>query len=176
MVRGEQISDVDLRLRRGIGHCRAGELEDGLVILREAYDDSRGQLSESAVALSYLGYASARCEDKAREGLRLCKLAAKRKFYDPEVQLNLSRVYLMLGDRRRAVGAMETGLKIHGEYEPLLQLRDEIGFRRPPVLRFLSRNNPVNQLLGRLRHAMLERRTENRLRKARRKDGVDSAG
>jgi hypothetical protein len=83
------------------------------------------------------------------------------------VQLNLSRVHLLLGNRRKAVAALETGLKIHAGYDALLRLREEIGFRRPPVIGFLSRDNILNQVLGRMRHAFREWWTERQVEKAR---------
>jgi len=50
------------------------------------------------------------------------------------------------------VRAIQRGLEAAPEDPRLLAARDAIGMRRPPVLPFLSRDNPLNRVLGRLRH------------------------
>jgi len=50
------------------------------------------------------------------------------------------------------VRSIADGLKIEPDNEQLLKLQHEIGFRKRPVLSFLSRSNPINTLLGRIRH------------------------
>ena len=73
-------------------------------------------------------------------------------FYQPENYLNLARTQLLANDRRGAVSAIQGGLKIDPHQEDLLELQRQIGVRREPVLSFLSRDNLINRILGRLRH------------------------
>ncbi len=148
-----EISDT---LRRGLDLCRAGEWDRGLAIL--------GYLAQSVdrsalpgLFYSYLGYGIARCERRVEEGVKLCRHAIKVEFYQPENYLNLARVELLAGDRRGAVRALARGLKIDPHHLELIALQREVGLRRQPVLSFVARDNPVNRLLGRLRHRMTGR-------------------
>ena len=47
--------------------------------------------------------------------------------------------------------AIAQGLALDPRNAALRALHDEIGVRKRPVFGFLSRNNPVNRTLGRLR-------------------------
>ena len=53
--------------------------------------------------------------------------------------------------RRSAVRAIERGLQVDPLNQDLLELKEEIGSRKSPVLPFLARTNPINHLLGRIR-------------------------
>lgn len=140
-----------LPLARALARCRQEEWEEGLVQLARLVDDFPGT-AFPGLYYSYLGYGVARCQGQVKEGIRLCRHAVKQEFYQPENYLNLARVQLLAGNRRAACDAVERGLRIDATFEPLLRLRQEFGLRRPPVIPFLDRRNPLNQLLGWLRH------------------------
>jgi hypothetical protein len=136
---------------RGIDLCRAGEWERGVDVL--------GRLASAGARLSSqgyscLGYGQAHRRKQVREGLRLCNHAEKLEFYQPDNMHNLARTQLLAGDRRGATASMRRGLAIDRDHAGLAALAEEIGARRQPVVRFLSRGNPLNVLLGRLRHAI----------------------
>ncbi len=141
-------------LRHGVALCREGSWEQGLAYLTRVEKGGEGQAAVALppIASSYLGHALAR-KGKLREGLLRCEEAAKAQFYQPEVLANLARVYLLAGERRKAVAALRRGLKLDPGHRSLNALLDELGERRRPVVGFLSRRNLVNQFLGRLRHA-----------------------
>lgn len=139
-------------VREGVALCRAGEWNEGVERLAAAAaSKSSGEVS--SLMYSYLGYGLAKYKNKRREGLALCEHAVKMEFFQPENQLNLARTMLLNGNRKRAVEAIERGLKLDGDHTELIQLRQEIGERRAPVLAFLGRDNFLNVTLGRLRHA-----------------------
>lgn len=108
-----------------------------------------------AVYYAYLGYGLARYEGKRAEGVRLCRRAVDLEFYQPDSYLFLARAHMLSGDRRLAHDVVERGLEIDPGNDALLDLRRKLGERRAPVVRFLSRRNIVNQILGRLRHRLL---------------------
>ena len=119
-----------------------------------------GQIAESerssalpGLFYSFLGYGIALRQRRVQEGLKLCQHSVKIQFYEPENYVNLARTYLLAGDRPAAVRAVLGGLKVDRQHRELLRLHRELGIRAQPVLPFLSRSNPLNQLLGRLRHA-----------------------
>ncbi len=49
--------------------------------------------------------------------------------------------------------AIRRGLKIDSQHLELMALYRELGMREAPVLAFLDRSNPLNQILGRIRHS-----------------------
>lgn len=144
-------SDDDRELLAGIALCRSGDWKRGLPILA-ALAGQRQNLP--GVALSYLGYGMASQRRQIRDGRELCRRAAASDFYQPDVLYNLARVEHLANNRREAVKALEAGLELDPDHAGMLKMKKEIGIRRKPVLRFLSRNNFVNVLLGRIRHLL----------------------
>jgi hypothetical protein len=134
--------------------CRSGDWGRGLTILADLVKD-RG-LSEHipGVAYSFLGYGIARYQKQVKEGLRLCQHAVKAQFYHPECHLYLARVQILAKNRKGAVHAIAQGLALDPRNSALRSLHDEIGVRKRPVIGFLSRSNPVNRTLGKLRRQM----------------------
>ena len=147
-----QQPDVYDVLRRGIERCRRGDWDTGLAFLgRVAEADHASALP--GLFYSYLGYGIALRQKRVQEGLKLCQHSVKIQFYEPENYINLARTYLLAQDRPGAIRAVLDGLKVVRRHPTLLQLHKELGIRAAPVLPFLSRSNPLNMLLGRLRHA-----------------------
>ena len=142
-------SDV---LRRGIERCRRGDWETGLSFLGRVAEAGHSS-ALPGLFYSYLGYGIALRQKRVQEGLKLCQHSVKIQFYEPENYVNLARTHLLAKDRPSAVRAVLAGLKVIRHHPTLLQLHRELGIRAQPVLPFLSRSNPLNQLLGRIRHA-----------------------
>lgn len=134
--------------------CRGGDWGRGLTILADLVKE-RG-LSEHipGVAYSFLGFGIARYQKQVKEGLRLCQHAVKVQFYHPDCHLNLARVQVLAKNRKGAVHAIAQGLALDPKNAGLRGLQNEIGVRKRPVLGFLSRNNPVNRTLGKLRRQL----------------------
>lgn len=142
----DQLSEA---LRRGIELCRQGEWSNGLNFLGQIAE--AGCTNVPGLYYSYLGYGIARCQRRTADGLKLCRHAVKLQFYEPENYLNLARTALLVNDRKVAMEAVRKGLKIDRNNRNLRALYRELGIRKRPVLRFLSRSNPINLLLGRIR-------------------------
>lgn len=85
-------------------------------------------------------------------GALYCDEALRAAGPQPELLLNQARVELSLGHRQRAVRALSRGLELAPHDPALLAARETMGWRRRPVLPFLSRRNPLNVWLGKLRH------------------------
>ncbi len=135
----------------GIDHCRAGRWDKGVEYLRYvAAREPRG-LGEAGLFLSYLGCAVARTKGRESEGLALCEQAVKVEFFQPENWANLADVLILCGRRAEAMNAIEQGRDIDSRFRRLRAIHRRLGERRPPVLRFLGRSNPLNHLLGRVR-------------------------
>ncbi len=144
--------DYSSVLRRGIERCRRGDWETGLAFLGRVAEAERSS-ALPGLFYSYLGYGIALRQRRVQEGLKLCRHSVKVQFYEPENYVNLARTCLLAGDRPAAVRAVLDGLKVDRQHPALLGLHRELGIRAQPLLPFLSRSNPLNQLLGRIRHA-----------------------
>ncbi len=142
------------QMEKGLELCRRGNWEDGLEQLRMAAERMPSGDAKPSRYYSYLGYAIALREKKLREGIKLCRYAIKQEFYQPENYCNLAQTYLLAGNRSGAMKAVAKGLKVDANFPLLLQLHAKLGARRPAAVPFLSRNNFLNQMLGRIRHSM----------------------
>lgn len=155
--------------RQAVSLCRDGRWREGYDRLAAVARALEKSVKMPGLFYSFLGAAMARCEGRKKEGLELCRYAVKLDPRQPDNYLNLASLYLMHGRRLPAVRALDRGLALSPRHEGLLALRTEIGIRRPPLIPFLSRDNVLNVLGGRLRHSLAgrwdlyrERRLEER--------------
>ncbi|HUP64009.1 MAG TPA: hypothetical protein VM557_01850 [Thermoanaerobaculia bacterium] len=140
-------------MRRGIEAVKDEEYLLGLNLLSDAYSGKRNAAVPPPDGLSYLGLCLALVQRKFKPAIEFCEKAIELQFYHPEHYSNLARVYVAAEKRKKAVDAVKRGLKVLPEDEGLARLRDELGQRKSPPIPFLSRNNPLNVLIGRARHA-----------------------
>lgn len=136
----------------GIQLCRRGDWRHGYDQLRRVAAIA-GRQDMPSLFYSYLGLCIARFDKRYRDGITLAKHAVQKEFFQPDNYLNLGKIYLLVENRKGAFEAVEKGLAMDGQHPGLQALRQDLGLRRPPVLSFLDRGNPVNQVLGRVRHA-----------------------
>jgi len=99
--------------------------------------------------LSSYGLCLSRVEHKNRLGAELCERAMVLQPYDASHRANLVRLYAGTKNRKKAVEVLEKGLSRVRQNARLLYVRDEIGYRKAPSLRFLRRTDPVNKLYSR---------------------------
>src|SRR5438067_9563477 len=83
--------------------------------------------AKTATGLSYFGLCLALVQKKFKPAIDLCKRAIELQFYNVDHYANLARVYVAAGNRKKAIEAIEQGLKPHPEDETLLQVRKELG-------------------------------------------------
>lgn len=102
--------------------------------------------------LSYLGLVTALAEKRYRNGATICEKAIKREFYNPVFYLNLGKVYVAGGYKTKAIDAFYNGLKIDGQHDEIIAEIKKMGFRRKPVIPFLTRTHVLNKYLGLLLH------------------------
>jgi hypothetical protein len=107
--------------------------------------------------MSWYGVTLVLVERNSNLGVLLCDQALRAAGPDAELLLNQARVHLSLNQRERAVRAIVRGLELFPDDPRLAAARDAMGMRRPPVVPFLSRKNPLNRLLGKLRHRWAQR-------------------
>jgi len=135
----------------------------------ERYKEAYGLLLQASaiypnhpVLLSYCGWLQAVVDKKYKSGLASCRKAfvlfktsdtdlAGRVY--PTLFLNLGRTFLFMGRKKDAVENFQKGLQYDRSNEELKKEMKLLGARTEPPLPFLSRSNPLNRLIGKLRHA-----------------------
>lgn len=142
----------------GIRACAQGEWRDGLTHLSRLEHWANRNDELPGLFYSYLGHAIARCEGRKKDGLSMCLHAVEIEPFQPVNYLNLARSYLLLRDRRAAIRALRSGLALDPAHRGLLGFQGELGVRRRRPLRFLTRANRLNRLLGQVRSRATLRR------------------
>lgn len=148
-------ASVEDVVRAGIERCREEDWKEGVRLLTLVAEGKQDGVELPGLFYSYLGYGIARVHREIPKGIALCEHAVEIEFYRPENYVNLARTHLLARNRGRAVDAVERGLAIDSRHPELRELQQKLGRRRRPVLRFISRDHPVNRVLGRVRHAVL---------------------
>ena len=131
--------------------------------LKEAYSVMFAACSaypDHPLVLSYFGWLQAVVEKKPRSGVTFCRRAvmtfrtADQRTADtvyPVLYLNLGRTLLLSGRKKEAVESFSKGLTFDRRNCELRREMAALGIRKQPAISFLSRSNPLNRLLGRLR-------------------------
>lgn len=107
--------------------------------------------------MSWYGVTLVMVERNSNLGVSYCDEALRAAGPDVELYLNQARAHLALGQRERAVRALHRGLEQFPAHPVLLAAKELMGWRRRPVIPFLSRSNPINRWLGKLRYRWAKR-------------------
>ena len=109
--------------------------------------------AKAANGLSFFGLSLALVQKKYKTAIDLCKRAIDLEFYNGDHYANLTRVYMAMGNRKKAIETAEAGLKVLPDHDALIKVRRELGVRSRPSVPFLDRAHPINVSLGQARHA-----------------------
>jgi tetratricopeptide (TPR) repeat protein len=101
--------------------------------------------------LSYYGLSLAQSHSATPEAIQACETAARRDFFNPDLLLNLGRVYVLAGKTSKALSTFERGLAMAPGHKVLRAERGKFDRRQAPPLSVVSRQHPLNKLLGRMR-------------------------
>jgi hypothetical protein len=135
-------------LESGCSLYEGGNAEAALIPLREAFERERN----NARVRSYYGLCLGLVERRFEESVELCQSAAQQEFFNPDLYLNLARLHLGFGFKVEGVRYLRRGLMIDPGNLAILDMLQDLGDRRSPVLTFLPRKHPVNRWLGNMRH------------------------
>ncbi|HBG47713.1 MAG TPA: hypothetical protein DDW94_12115 [Deltaproteobacteria bacterium] len=130
-------------IERGIGLARAGRFDEAVKVF-----DQDLCFTQHPTATSYYAVSLASVEGNFDKAISLCLMAAEKEFYNPEIYLNLGRIFLLNGQKSVAVRAFRKGLKFDSDHFALLSEMKSLGLRRKPMISFLPRQNVVNRFLG----------------------------
>ena len=145
-----QISEPEFtpeeHFRRGLALLEGGHGTDSFEHLSRAYlADPQSARFRSSYAL-----ALALVRGQFLGAVELARAAVRQEFYNPDLYLNLARIYLAFDCKAEAVRYLRRGLMVDPENERLRRKLDDLGVRRKPALPFLPRGHIVNRLLGRI--------------------------
>ncbi len=124
--------------------CKNGRLRDAADVFRRLIEEG----SQDPRHLSYCGLLTATIHGQPRKGLELCERAVASGAYEPQIYLNLVRVYELTGQRQRAIEMLRRGLRQSPNDKRLLKKINELSPRQKPPLSMVRRSHPVNKQLA----------------------------
>jgi tetratricopeptide (TPR) repeat protein len=143
-------------LAEAIRLARQDDFLHALTIFLDIYgneDSAPIRTPKDASGLSYFGLSIAMMRKQMKPAIDLCRRAIELEFYNGDHYANLARVYVVAGNRKKAVETADQGLRLMPEHEYLTEVRKSLGQRSAPPVPFLDRTNPINVSLGQARHA-----------------------
>jgi tetratricopeptide (TPR) repeat protein len=153
------------QIDEAIRAAREDDFLRALTIFLDVYgsdDTPRIRAPKDAAGLSFFGLALALMRKEMKPAIDLCRKAIELEFYNGDHYANLSRVYEIAGNRKKAIETAEKGLKLVPEHDYLMAVRKSYGVRSEPYVPFLDRTNPINVSLGQARHAKKIAATEKK--------------
>lgn len=138
----------------GLSQLQKGFARDAVTKLRSAVDLQ----PRNAYFVSYFGLALGLAQRQWSEAETLCIKALQLKRTVPQLYLNLADVYEYSGRIGDAVDILCEGLRYTGRDSRIEAALRCYGVRKPPVISFLGRHNPLNRYLGKLRQSVARKR------------------
>lgn len=135
---------TDNLLKKGIEAAEKGYIHSAQVFLGQVVEERN-----SPELQSYLAYCQAKGQGQMDAAAKICREAIQRDPNNPTHYLILGRILLLSGDKARAIDAFRQGLKSGSDDRIVIEI-SKLGLRRPPVIRSLQRNHPLNRWLGKL--------------------------
>ena len=132
-------------------HLRDKNADEALLHVRRALEIA----PKNPFYLSYTGLLVAISEQRFGDGETLCLEALGMRHNHAQLYLNLAEVYQSAGRPQQAVEVLEKGLVSTGRDPQIRRALKKVGRRREPVLSFLDRGHPLNQILGKWRHQLI---------------------
>ncbi len=143
---------AEASFHKGLESFHAGRYLEATALFEAAIELERrsGTSGIQPRYLSYYGVCLALYSERVREGVYFCREAIAREGYNADLHLNHGRSLIVAGKLREAHGALMRGLGFQPRHPGILKALKQMGFRKPPILRFLSRENSLNIALGKM--------------------------
>ena len=149
------VQAAETRFQRGLSALDGGRGLEALALFEAAIELERrlGAKTPQARYLSYYGFCLARDANHMREGAEFCRQAIALEFFNADLFWNYGRVLLLVERRKDAFAAFMKGLSVQKNHQEIIAELLRMGWRKPPVLGFLPRGNPINVALGKMLRA-----------------------
>jgi tetratricopeptide (TPR) repeat protein len=135
-------AEAEAHYRKGVEAQARGEWPTALACFEKA-----ARLKNVPLHNSFLALCIARERGQFKKAIALCSEALEAEPDNSVHYLNLGRVYLLQKDRDEAIRIFRLGLGREMNEQIIAEL-DRLGVRKPPLLSFLHRDNPLNRYLG----------------------------
>lgn len=145
------ILSAESSFKRGLAALGQRQPDDAAKFFRSAIElERQRRVSRPDMRyLSYYGLSLAQGGKATRQAIRACETAVARDGYDPDLVLNLAKVYVLAGKTTRALETLERGLRMAQHHPGLKAMLSRLDRRSRPVVSFLDRSHPINRVLGR---------------------------
>lgn len=94
-----------------------------------------------------LAYCLAKERQQYQQAMTLCREALQAEPDNPDHYYQLSRIYLVAGQKSRAIKSLRKGLKFK-RHQPSIDQLTHLGARKTPVFPTLSREHLLNRIGG----------------------------
>lgn len=131
----KEFEQAEIALKRDDILAALGCLERALAIWDDPHWHSR------------FGYCVAKERGHLTQAFELCKSAISHDPGNPLHYLYLGKVHLLAAQKYEALHALRQGMTL-GSLPEIENTLAAIGARKPPVIRFLARDNRLNKYLG----------------------------
>jgi len=132
------------KFKKGMEAVDRGDTQFGLTCLERLFE-----AGHDPVLASYYAVCLAKERGELQKALLLCEEAMEDDPGNALHYLNRGRVLVAAERKREAIKAFRNGL-LYGKNGLIKKELDMLGWRRPPVISGLGRENPVNKWLGRI--------------------------
>jgi tetratricopeptide (TPR) repeat protein len=139
------------KMQAGTEAAKRGDYQKAIENLSHVY--STGFVEGTVDALSFYALSLSMSAGRHKEAIDLCQQAIRVQFLNPYHYVNLARIYHASGNPKRAIKTLQQGLAALPNNRLIVSYWKEIGLRAAPPISFLSRENPLNKILGKARHA-----------------------
>ena len=137
-----QGGEVEELFRKGVKAIHNGDTLSALACFEKVL-----QIEDSPVVSSYLAYCIAKERGQVSMAISLCDDAIKKEPRNSVHYFNLGKIYLVCNKKTEAVEVFRKGLSCEMNQHIVDELH-WLGLRKPPVMPFLKRSNPINKYLG----------------------------
>ena len=128
--------------KKGVETLASGKMIPALASFEKALE-----LEDNPAFYSYFALCIAKERGQVRRAIKLCEEALQKDGENTAHYLNLGKILLHAGNLDDAIMVFRGGLK-YGTNLLIIEELNKLITRKPPVISFLNRNNPINKYLG----------------------------
>jgi tetratricopeptide (TPR) repeat protein len=134
--------EVEKLFSKGLEALGHGETLSALAFFEKAL-----KTEDSPSIWSYFAFCIAKERGQISKAITLCEEAIKKEPNNSAHYLNLGRIFLFTNDKEDAVRIFREGLN-HEANQQIIDELNRLVIRKPPVISFLKRDNPINKYFG----------------------------
>lgn len=135
-------TEIENLLNNGLEALANGDTLSALVCFEKAI-----KIEDLPIIRSAYAFCIAKERGLFSKAISLCEEAIEKDAGNAEHYLNLGRILLLSNRKAEAVKVFRKGLNYELNHEIVNEL-NKLGLRKPPIIPFLKRSNPINKYLG----------------------------